>query len=567
MMTAKMFYKKSWWRSALALLLIMCMVTSMVIMTVEDAHASVTLTGLACSAVVGLTIGALLAGSGVPMTEENSVPLINAFYWGCDAEQLAIIESFNPGQAIGDLFDAVSNFFTTNLSTGNLFYSKDPMLASTFPALYSDGTNIYAYENFTTNASALDGTILGCPFEWKYLSVENGYAVGDLYFVGLNDSEYCIADNYTSYTIWLVKGSNGNAGIRYSQSRDCFLWYPSLGTSSGGNASSSGGYNEVYPPGSDRAYWPDAVYYYLKSVYTGDFTNNSYVGLTTPISEYLPTSTDTEKVLTTTTPVYVPQTWEQLWDATPEIVRTGTFTGTGGTTDPDNPDDDTDIVVGPATGTITGDGTGTGVFEGIGKWLWEIPILAEIYALGQQIRSIVNDGFGISSAISSLVSGIQGTLQSIWTTVTDILSPVTGILTGVQSLVTSVGALASGEVPAELQDRIYQFSGQIFDILSWDEMSRSMAALENMGSGYGEPPVITLNLHRLVDTAQGIGHFKNTFDNEEVTVIDFEILEDERFQFMGMTIIEWIRLMFTVSMIWYTAWYVWEKIVPDDAVR
>ena len=107
-MAAKMmmkFSRQSWYRTALSVLLIMCMVTSMMIMTVEEAHASVTLTGLACSAVVGLTIGALLAGSGVSMSEENSVPLINAFYWGCDAEQLAIIESFNTGQAIGYLFD------------------------------------------------------------------------------------------------------------------------------------------------------------------------------------------------------------------------------------------------------------------------------------------------------------------------------------------------------------------------------------------------------------------------------------------------------------------------------
>ena len=50
-------------------------------------------------------------------------------------------------------------------------------------------------------------------------------------------------------------------------------------------------------------------------------------------------------------------------------------------------------------------------------------------------------------------------------------------------------------------------------------------------------------------------------------MIDFEILEDERFGFMGMTLIELIRMMAAISMIWYTAWYVWEKIVPDDAVR
>ena len=561
-MAAKMmmkFSRQSWYRTALSVLLIMCMVTTMMVATTVESEAVAVLPGLVCGAGVALTIGALLAGSGVPMSEENSAALINAFYWGCDAEQLAIIESFSPGQAIGDLFNAVSGFFTTYLNTGNLFYDRSLDSSTVFPRpssvnfpyiyfldleFYPMGADV-VYNAFGTTTSFAYSGFLG----------DGTTYIGDCTLTYLDGSTlyFGLMRYVKPFSRFVFNESDSSFDIQYN-------YYSKTGYRPGLTSHPSGNLvkgDSRFSPG----FW-DYLMLLLDSSFESDI-----VGVSVPVSEFLPLSTDTEKALVTTTPVYVPQTWEQLWDATPEIVRTGTFTGTGGTTDPDNPDDDTDIVVGPATGTITGDGTGTGVFEGIGKWLWEIPILAEIYALGQQIRSIVNDGFGISSAISTLVSGIQGTLQSIWTTVTDILSPVTGILSGVQSLVTSVGALASGEVPAELETRIKQFSGQIFDLLSWDEMSQSMAALENMGSGYGEAPVISINLHNLLEPAQNIGRFDNAFNNTETTVIDFKILEDERFGFMGMTLIELIRMMAAISMIWYTAWYVWEKIVPDDAVR
>lgn len=575
-MAAKMmmkFSRQSWYRTALSVLLIMCMVTSMMIMTVEEAHASVTLTGLACSAVVGLTIGALLAGSGVSMSEENSVPLINAFYWGCDAEQLAIIESFNTGQAIGDLFDVVSKWFITHLNTGNIFYSNDTNETLVFPKAFKYSNTQIMFGSFDTLGD-MPGTIYDKDF-------------GTSSFCGLNFSGpvgVYIDPDTIGPTVTYLNGSTESLWASHSGTFEAFIPIYQFVYFSNSmsyqvqsrflSSSSSNSYGWDQYVSSDSEYFPSNLYWYLEYVRTGTMSDNADIGVTSPVSEYLPGSSDVAKALTSTTPLHVPQTWQQLWDATPEIVRTGTFTGTGGTTDPDNPDDDTDIVVGDATGTITGDGTGTGIFEGLGNFVLKLPLLSQIVTFIQNIIHLITSGNNIITSIQGVlqsiwqsITGIPQALSDIWTSVKELLSPVTGILTGIQSLVTSVTALASGEVPAELQDRIYQFSGQIFDLLSWDELSQSMAALENFGSGYGEPPVISINLHNLLEPAQNIGRFDNEFNNTETTVIDFKILEDERFGFMGMTLIELIRMMAAISMLWYTGWYVWGKIVPDEVVK
>ncbi len=586
MMTAKMFYKRSWWRSALAVLLIMCMVTTMLVATTVEAEAVAVLPGLVCGAGVALTIGALLAGSGVPMSEENSAALINAFYWGCDETQLAIIENFSAGQAIGDLFEAVSGWFGGVLnSVGRIFYNPSSSFVlptvtlrdgSSYKHTYYDFNN---WSDYSISVYEAEPDVVfskyGLNWVWHDVSSVGSTTYGCLYQVGSDGTETSLVFSTGEYRTSVVYPFN--SVYLYCESSPRLKSY--CVQMNGDSSIASYGTVDVSTGSSTLSIeWVD---YLISIMSSGDYNGSSYAEV---LTEYLPTSTDTEKALVTTTPVYVPQTWEQLWDATPEIVRTGTFTDVdtgsgevvdpGGTTDPDNPDDDTDIVVGDATGTITGDGTGTGIFEGLGNFVLKLPLLSQIVTFIQNIIHLITSGNSLITSIQSVlqsiwqsITGIPQALSDIWTSVKELLSPVTGILTGVQSLVTSVGALASGEVPAELQDRIYQFSGQIFDLLSWDELSQSMAALEDFGSGYGEPPVISINLHNLLEPAQNIGRFDNEFNNTETTVIDFKILEDDRFCFMGMTLIELIRMMVAISMIWYTAWYVWGKIVPDDAIK
>jgi len=391
-------------RVFLCFLLVFCMVGSFMVQPVES-HASVTLTGLACSAVVGLTIGALLAGSGVPMTEENSVSLINAFYWGCDAEQLAIIESFSPGQAIGNLLEPVSGFFAAHLNSGNLFFSRSEDHSVIFPKVHvSGGSNGSMYWRFTDSFgnpvdyfNAGDSfSFWGCPLIWKDLNWNGSDYWGVPTIVLLDGSELALSSSCRA-----IKPMYRYAYYPYSFTRlddGSFSFHGEFRYSSW-----SAQYDYLtISPGDSR--FPAGTWDYINMVYTNSFKSTELVGVTTPLPEYLPTSTDTEKALVTTTPVYVPQTWEQLWDSTPQDIREGTFTG-GEVINPDVPVNPDLPLEGSTSGTISGEGSGTGVFEGVGSWVMDIPILGNILALLNQIWSIIQNLF--TSIIGSIVSALE----------------------------------------------------------------------------------------------------------------------------------------------------------------
>lgn len=95
--------------------------------------------------------------------------------------------------------------------------------------------------------------------------------------------------------------------------------------------------------------------------------------------------------------------------------------------------------------------------------------------------------------------------------------------------------------------------------------SKSARAIRDMQTGTGSAPVITLNLHKLLNVGQNVGSYSNPLPDKESKFIDFAMLEDSRFMFMGLTLIAWIRLLISSGMVITTSRYCYKKIVPDKA--
>lgn len=226
-------------------------------------------------------------------------------------------------------------------------------------------------------------------------------------------------------------------------------------------------------------------------------------GTVLPDSTFFPTS-DSGQALIEDQPLTIPRDVQSAVGATAPDVRVG------------------DIVVDPpiagdTSGTITGEGGGTGVFEGVGNWILNIPILGDILA-----------------ALQSIISQLQ--------------------------------QLLSSDLPEELQSQIEVFRDALVDKLALNQFTQSFAAFQQMQTGYGTAPKITLNLHALANTAQQVGSFSNTFPDEESVVIDFSFLEDERFKFMDLTLIDLIRALGSLAMVMSTALYCYKKITSGDVI-
>lgn len=226
-------------------------------------------------------------------------------------------------------------------------------------------------------------------------------------------------------------------------------------------------------------------------------------------STFFPSS-GSGQALTQDQPLTIPQDVQSAVGATAPDVRGSSEAGGG------------DVVVDPpisgdTSGTITGEGGGTGVFEGVGNWILNIPILGDILA-----------------ALQSIISQLQ--------------------------------QLLSADLPEELQYQIEVFRDALVDKLALNQFTQSFAAFQQMQTGYGTAPKITLNLHALANTAQQVGSFSNTFPDEESVVIDFSFLEDERFKFMDLTLIDLIRALGSLAMVMSTALYCYKKITSGDVI-
>lgn len=229
------------------------------------------------------------------------------------------------------------------------------------------------------------------------------------------------------------------------------------------------------------------------------FSLNSCQSQTT----YFPTS-DTGQALTEDQPLTIPQDVQSAVGATAPDVRVGEIV-----VDPP--------IAGDSSGTITGQGGGTGVFEGVGNWILNIPILGDILA-----------------ALQSIISQLQ--------------------------------QLLSTDLPEQLQSQIEAFRDALVDKLALNQFTQSFSAFQQMQTGYGTAPKITLNLHALANVAQQVGSFSNSFPDEESVVIDFSFLEDERFKFMDLTLIDLIRALGSLAMVMSTALYCYKKITSGDVI-
>ncbi len=177
----------------------------------------------------------------------------------------------------------------------------------------------------------------------------------------------------------------------------------------------------------------------------------------------------------------------------------------------------------------------------------DIPILGNILGF---LKSILNY---LVSIWQSLVSGFQSLISGIQSILTSIVSFVTSFFD--LSATWNLDGILDGLVP------------QIIAKTPLANFQQSYYAFKNMSTGTGSPPVITINLNKLVGTASNVGKFNNGFKNEEIKVIDFAMLDNPDMKFFNMTIIQLIRALLSLSMVSVTAFYIYRKIIPDDVIK
>jgi len=99
-------------------------------------------------------------------------------------------------------------------------------------------------------------------------------------------------------------------------------------------------------------------------------------------------------------------------------------------------------------------------------------------------------------------------------------------------------------------------------------LKQSMERLQNIPTEKGEPPVIYINLHELLNA--GVSHISpgtgNPFNNENSIFIDFGYLDTEDITFLDYTLIDYFRFLIGMGMISITALHIWGRIFPSKVV-
>lgn len=144
---------------------------------------------------------------------------------------------------------------------------------------------------------------------------------------------------------------------------------------------------------------------------------------------------------------------------------------------------------------------------------------------------------------------------------------VKGIRNAINSVLdwlSSLYALLAKSLDLSLEGILNAPLQTMLDRINIDAFQQSFQAFDNMQKGYGEPPKIYINLHKLAATAQNVGSFNNQFVDQDSLLIDFAKLEE--IQFMGMTLIQMIRSMMSLAMITITVFYIHRKLEPQTII-
>ncbi|NLD20355.1 MAG: hypothetical protein GX663_08970 [Clostridiales bacterium] len=113
-----------------------------------------------------------------------------------------------------------------------------------------------------------------------------------------------------------------------------------------------------------------------------------------------------------------------------------------------------------SSGSISGDGGGSGVFEGIGKWILDIPILGSI------LEALINGFDSLLAFLQALFSGLTGGIGSAIGAISDLLLQIWEAITSgalVDGLTTIISLITTG-----IQTLIDTITGSISTL--WDNI-------------------------------------------------------------------------------------------------
>lgn len=182
-----------------------------------------------------------------------------------------------------------------------------------------------------------------------------------------------------------------------------------------------------------------------------------------------------------------------------------------------------------------------------------------------------------------IISGVVGTigqiLSNIWNKILEILSSMVAFFQAIMAWVNSFFSELALTIEAVLTEFFTiptpfvlptdMFDGMLDDLLDKTGLSafdQTFSRLQNLQTGYGSPPEITINLHELMAATTNIGSgFSVPLANKESLVIDFAKLEEV--EFWNMSLIDLIRALLSLSMVGMTFNYIYRKVIPDKVIE
>lgn len=211
-------------------------------------------------------------------------------------------------------------------------------------------------------------------------------------------------------------------------------------------------------------------------------------------------------------------------------------------------------------GSIQGDvGAIKGILGGIGAILGNIfnkflELIGSVGSIGQVLSNIWNK---ILEMLASMVAFFQAIMEWVNSFMSELALTIEAVLTEFFTIPTPF------VLPTDM------FDGMLDDLLDKTGLSafdQTFSRLQNLQTGYGSPPEITINLHELMAATSHIGSgFSVPLANKESLVIDFAKLEEV--EFWNMSLIDLIRALLSLSMVGMTFNYIYRKIIPDKVIE
>lgn len=101
--------------------------------------------------------------------------------------------------------------------------------------------------------------------------------------------------------------------------------------------------------------------------------------------------------------------------------------------------------------------------------------------------------------------------------------------------------------------------------LGMTSFKNSFNAIKNLSTTVPIAPVIKIPIGDIFHAATSRFYSgSNPFSNQDLVFVDFGYLE--QFEFFGMSVINYFRMLISMGMIWFTVLAVWRKLIPDKAV-